>query len=278
MQGKLVERHSAPAVNQLSMIVVVILLGYLLLPYLEIPVQQISMRIFGVELVYEVQARTMVASLLAGLAAVGTHWLLAEHPNYRGQPLFLYTILPTLTAWILTVPLAQLEITARWWGLFFIGGALLMAVFTAEYISLDTRDKYYPFASMGLTALSFALYLFLAISLRAADIRLFTVSTTLALAGFLIALRSLYLRLNAAWHPLWSLAIALVVAQIAAGMHYLPLSPILFAIIMVALCYALVNVAETVIRKEPLRRVWIETGVLAVIMLLIGFFINRFLP
>ena len=271
------ERQALPSVNQLSMIVVVILFGYLILPYLELPLQEFTLRFLGFELIYELEVRSLIAILLAGLAAVGTNWLLSEHPYYHGQSLLLHAILPALTAWVATIPLSQIAPSMRWWGLFFMAAALLMIVFTAEYISLDPRDKRYSFATMGLTALSFGLYLFLAISMRGGEYRLLVSSTSLAVVSFPITLRTLYLRLNGERHFDWAIGISLVIGQVAVGLHYLPISPILFSVIMVALAYALVDAAEAVIQERPLRRVWIETGVIILIMFLIGVVFNRFL-
>jgi hypothetical protein len=276
-QTSRIERDSTPAVNQLSMIVAVILFGYLVLPYLELPPQEVSFNLFGIELLLELQVRSLVALLLAGLAAVGANWLLSVHPYYHGQSLLLHAILPALTAWIATIPLSQVAFDMRWWGLFFTAAALLMAVFTAEYISLDPQDKRYSFATMGLTALSFGLYLFLAISMRGGAYRLIVSSSSLALVSFPITLRTLYLRTEGEWHWTWAVGISLVIAQVAIGMHYLPLSPILFAIIMVALAYALTDAAEAIIQEKNLRRVWIETGVIVLIMVVIGALLGRFL-
>lgn len=276
-QTSRIQRDSTPAINQLSTIVVVILFGYLVLPYLELPPQEVSFNLFGIELLFELQVRSLVALLLAGLAAVGANWLLSVHPYYHGQSLILHAILPALTAWIATIPLAQVAFDMRWWGLFFTAAGLLMAVFTAEYISLDPQDKRYSFATMGLTALSFGLYLFLAISMRGGAVRLIVSSATLAVVSFPITLRTLYLRTEGKWHWGWAVGITLVIAQAAIGLHYLPLSPILFAILMVALAYALTDAAEALIQGRSLRRVWIETGVIVAIMVVIGVLLGRFL-
>lgn len=276
-QTSRIQRETTPVVNQLSTIVVVILFGYLVLPYLELPPQQIAFNLLGQELLLELQVRSLIALLLAGLAAVGANWLLSEHPYYHGQPLLLHAILPAMTAWIATIPLEQVAFNMRWWGLFFTAAALLMAVFTAEYISLDPQDKRYSFATMGLTALSFGLYLFLAISMRGGAVRLIVSSSTLALVSFPITLRTLYLRTEGEWHWGWAAGISLVIAQVAVGLHYLPLSPILFAILMVALAYALTDAAEAILQGRSLRRVWIETGVIVLIMVVIGVLLGRFL-
>ena len=276
-QPSRIQRETTPVVNQLSTIVVVILFGYLVLPYLELPPQQIAFNLLGQELLLELQVRSLIALLLAGLAAVGANWLLSEHPYYHGQPLLLNDILPAMTAWIATIPLEQVAFNMRWWGLFFTAAALLMAVFTAEYISLDPQDKRYSFATKGLTAVSFGLYLFLAISMRGGAVRLIVSSSTLALVSFPITLRTLYLRTEGEWHWGWAAGISLVIAQVAVGLHYLPLSPILFAILMVALAYALTDAAEAILQGRSLRRVWIETGVIVLIMVVIGVLLGRFL-
>lgn len=267
---KLEKRKELPNPDQLSIITAVILVGYLLLPYLEIPARQITVTLFGLHLVFELQFTTLVAFLLASLAAVGSSWLIQSHPRFKGQSVVIHTVLPALSAWVISIPLSHVEISLQWWVLFILAAAFLITVLTAEYISLDSSDENHAFASMGLTALSFALYLFLAIATCGAGLRLYIVTSTLGIAIFPIALRTLNLRLNGQWHFAWALGITLVVAQLAFALHYLPLSPILFGMIMLTFSFTMVNLAEAFIQGTHLRNVWIESGVIAIILILLG--------
>ena len=128
---------------------------------------------------------------------------------------------------------------------------------------------------MGLIALSFALYLFLAIATRGAGLRLYAVSSTLAIGIFPIVLRTLYLRLAGQWHFPWALGIALVVGQLSVGLHYLPLSPIFFGMLMLTVSFTLVNLAQNVIQEQPLRAVWFESAAMGLILVLIAVAVNR---
>ncbi|NSW52837.1 MAG: hypothetical protein HPY85_10055 [Anaerolineae bacterium] len=267
-------RRSLPNADQLSIVSGAILMGYLLLPYLDIPLRQITIRLLNLDLVFELQISVLVSLLMAAMTAVGAAWLLQNHPRYETQPLYLHVVLPALSAWVLSIPLAQAPFTPRWWGIFLLAAVLLITVLTAEYVSLDVQDERHTFATMGLTALSFALYLFLAIATRGAGLRLYAVSSTLAIAIFPISLRTLYLRLAGEWHVAWALGIALVVGQLAAGLHYFPLSPILFGMLMLTFSFTLVNLAQAVIRRQPLKGVWIESAAVAVILLAAGISLN----
>jgi hypothetical protein len=83
-----------------------------------------------------------------------------------------------------------------WWAVFAIGGGLLILVLIAEYIVIDPSDVRHTLAAAGLTALSFTLYLILAIVLRSAGLRLFWMLPALMLAAGLVSLRTLHLRLG----------------------------------------------------------------------------------
>lgn len=268
------KRQSLPSADQMSIVAGTLLMGYLLMPYLEIPAREFSVRLLNLNLMFELQFSLLVSLLLAAMSAVGVNWLLQNHPHYHGQPLFLHAILPALSAWVISIPLSQAEPGPQWWWLFLLAALLLVTVLTAEFISLDPQDTRHRFASMGLTALSFALYLFLAIAARGAGLRLYSVSSMLALAIFPITLRTLYLRLNGEWHLAWAVGISLVVAQLSAGLHYFPFSPILFGMVMLTISFTLVNLAEALIARHPLRSVWIESAVIAFILLITGILLN----
>ena len=268
------KRQALPNPDQLSIITAVILVGYLMLPYLEIPARQLSFNVLNLDLIFELQFSTLVALLLAALAAVGSSWLIQSHPQFNGQPILLHTVLPALTAWVISIPLSRVAISPQWWGLFILSALLLITVLTAEYISLDLSDERHAFASMGLTALSFALYLFLAIATNGAGLRLSAVATTLSIAIFPITLRTLYFRLNGQWHLEWAIGITVVIAQLAVSLHYLPLSPVLFGIFMLTAAFTLVNLAEAFILGNPLKNVWIETAVIALLLLILGIGLN----
>jgi hypothetical protein len=82
---------------------------------------------------------------------------------------------------------------------------LLILVFVAEYIVFDLSDARHVPAIVGLTAVSFALYLILIIAVRAAGLRLYLLLPALVIPIGLVSLRTLYLRLGGRWCLGWAL-------------------------------------------------------------------------
>ncbi len=150
--------------------------------------------------------------------------------------------------------------------MFAFGGTLLILVIVAEYIVVDLSDARHAPVTVGLTAVSFALYLILTIAARGAELRLYQLLPLVALPMFLVALRSLYLRLSGRWCFAWSLAIALVVTQIAVGLHYWPLPPLSFGLVMLGPAYALTNLAGSVEEGRPLRSIWVEPVIMLALL------------
>ncbi|KPL80812.1 hypothetical protein ADN00_01055 [Ornatilinea apprima] len=259
------ERQHLPDANRLSILASTILLAYAISPYVNIPPRSFGVTLFGAVYSLNFDFGLLLSLLVSMLAAVGADWLIRDHPELRETNTMQHWILPALTAWVLGVPLRNLQPGLEWWVVFAFGGILLILVFVAEYIVVDLADDLHAPAAIGLTAVSFALYLFLAISLRAAGLRLYTMLPTIVLSMALVALRTLYLRLNGRWCLVWGVAIAVIVGQFAVGFHYWPLSPLSFGLLLVGPSYALTSTAVLIEEKRPWQTLWIEPVVMLAI-------------
>jgi len=131
-------------------------------------------------------------------------------------------------------------------------------VFLAEYIVVEPSAPQYAIATAGLTALSFAVYLILTTALRFNGARLFLVAPALFIAAGLVSLRTLHLRISQKWEFNWALGIALVCMQIGAGLHYWPVSPVQFGLVLLGPLYALSNLTGNLLEGVPLRRAMTE--------------------
>ncbi len=235
------------------MLVATILLAYALTRFVNLPERLLAFQLAGIYLAFTINFQTIISLLTAALAATGMDWLLTDHPSLiedeeeqerpRWQLSFQHWLLPALTAWVIGVPLDNLANGPEWWIVFAMGGTLLALVFVAEYIVVDPADAHRPEATVGLTALSFALYLILAIAVRSANLRLYLMLPALITAIALVSLRTLYLRLGGRWTYTWALGIAMLVGQFATGLHYWPLSPIRFGLLLLGPAYALTSLA-----------------------------------
>ncbi len=241
-----------------------ILLAYALAQYVHLPAQHLPLRFAGVYVDLTINIDTLTAVLVAGLVASGMDGLLHTHPQRGRQSSVIHWLLPALSAWVLGLSLRLLRPQQTWWAGVLIGGVVLTLVCVAEYIVMGPQDALYPWAASGLTALGFGLFLALAMSLHTAEIRLLWRLPALAAGAALISLRVLHLRLAGSWAVWETYAAAALTMQTGAVLHYLPLSPARYGMMLLAPLYALVTWVEA--RAEGRARPWVEAGITALLL------------
>ncbi|MCJ7724281.1 MAG: hypothetical protein MUP03_09120 [Anaerolineales bacterium] len=256
------EYHHLTEADRVSVLTATVLLAYALTHLIEAPSYTLAMQLPGIYLTFNLSLNTITIILAACLTASGMDWLLRSHPAFSGRRTFENWLLPTLTVFIIGVALNLIPSSPLWWLGFAAGGVLLVLVFLAEYVVLDQANPNYPFASAGLTALSFTLFLILAVVLRYASARLYLLIPALLLAAGLVCLRTIHLRLSGQWEFAWATGISLVIMQLAAGLHYWPLTPIQFGLLLLGPLYALTSLATSYGEGIPIRRALVEPSVL----------------
>ncbi len=259
-----ISRHT-PNLERISVLAATLLFAYALSRLIALPTRVLAAELPGIYLEVEINFQTLLSLFVAGLAATGTEWLISDHPQNRASLKIDHWMMPTLTAWVIGVPLFQRSLSAYWWIEWLLGGGLLILVFIAEYIVVDPQDALYPVASVSLIALAYALYFLLAVTMRAAQLRLFILIPALSLAIGLTTLRTLHLRLRGVWALIPSGILTLVMLQLTAALHYLPLQPIPFGLALLGPAYALALLIEGVVAKKPWYQVAIEP------LLILGF-------
>ena len=207
--------------------------------------------------------KTLMGLLTAGLAATGMDWLLRGHPSLNGRLTFQWWFLPTLTTFVISVPLSILPEGQTWWIGFVISGVLIFFVFLAEYVVVDPDAPYYTLSVAGLTAISYTLFFVLSIALSSSGVRLFILLPALFVASTLTSLRILHLWMSGKWDFAWSLGIGLVSIQLAAGLHYWPLTPVQFGLLLIGPLYAVVNLAINLGESFSMRRAVLEPSIVA---------------
>lgn len=268
------ERKYLPDADQLGVLSSTILLAYALSHLIQAPEFNIEIQLPGFFFLLPLDMPTAMRLLIAGLAATGMDWLLRSHPSLHNRPTFQWWLLPTLTTFVVGVPLFILPHGPAWWTGFAISGLLIFFVFLAEYIVVDADAPYYPLAMAGLTAISYILFFILAVVLRYSEVRLFILLPTLFLAAGLASLRMLHLRFSGRWEYAWAAGIAFVCVQIAAGLHYWPVSPIQFGLMLVGPLYGLANLAANLGEDQPAARAAIEPAVATVLCWAAALFIR----
>ncbi|MEX1246947.1 MAG: hypothetical protein WEA61_00570 [Anaerolineales bacterium] len=231
-------RH-LPDGERLSAVMAVILLAYAVSRFVQLPGQTLGLELGGIYLPIEISINTMIAIVVAGLTATGTDWLLQADTGAAGRSRYRHWFLPAMTAWVISLLLANLPFNAQWWLGFGLCALFLLAVILAEYASSSTENHYYSLATQALTVLTLCLFLILAITVHAVALRLYLALPAIGLGVFTAASRLQLLRLGQRWQPLQAIGITFACAQIAAALHYLPVSVLGYGLGLLGLLYAL---------------------------------------
>jgi hypothetical protein len=250
-----------PDMNRLGLLTSTILLAFTLMRLIPAPAFNLELQLPGFFLDLPLNINSLMSLLTAGLTATGMDWLLRGHPSTNGRPTFQWWLLPTLTTLVISVPLSILPDGTAWWIGFAVSGILLFLVFLAEYIVVDADAPNYSSAMAGLTAISYTLFFILSVALRSSEARLFLLLPALFIASSLASLRILHLHISGRWEYAWSIGIGLVCIQIAAGLHYWPLTPIQFGLMLTGPLYGLVNLVINLGENIPARRAYLGTAI-----------------
>ena len=260
-----------PHFDRISVLAATTLLAYAMGRFVDLPVRTFEYQIWGIFLNIELNANTVVAVFVAGLTASGADWLIRQHPEIHEKSTLQHWVLPGLTALVLGAILNTLTQGVLWWIVFTIGAALLILVLLAEYMVVSPHDVSYPVAVAGLTALSFALFLVLAITLKNNGTRLFFLGPPLAISAGLISARYIYLRLNLQdnFTPdngrmalMAAVVIALITGQLATAFHYWSLSPIGFGLALLGPSYGLTNFVGNLTDGRDIRQALVEPALI----------------
>ncbi len=268
------QKRYLPDPNRIGLVTSTILLALALTRIIPSPEFSIEVQLPGFFLDLPLTISTAMNLLTAGLAATGMDWLLRGHPSLKGRGTFQWWLLPTLTTFVISAPLSILPDGRAWWIGFAVSGAFLFSVFLAEYIVVDADAPYYAASMAGLTAISYTLFFILAVALHSGGARLYLLVPGLFIAASLASLRILHLRFSGRWEYLWAFGIGLVCIQLASGLHYWPLSPIQFGLMLTGPLYGLVNFAGSLGENMPPRRAALEPAIVTALCWVLALFMR----
>lgn len=250
-----------PDANRIGLLTSTVLLALALARLIPSSGFNIEVQFPGFLLAVPLNITSIMGILTAGLTATGMDWLLRGNPSLKNRVTFQWWLLPTLTTFVISVSLTTLPSDQFWWVSFIFSGTFIFFVILAEYIVVDADAPYYSLSVAGLTSISYTLFFVLSIALNASGIRLFILLPALFIASLLASLRILYLRMSGKWEIAWSLGIGLVCVQLAAGLHYWPLTPIQFGLLLVGPLYGLINLVINLRENIPVRRATMSSSI-----------------
>ncbi len=242
--------HLVPNPAQVSILMAVAMLAYILMRYIDDPPQVINFQLPDFLFSISISYQTIIAILVAGMMASGMYWLIHNHPNVERGQTWHHVWLPALTTWATSTLLALVPAEEfTWWVVLILGGIVLAGVLAAEFISVDKEDVYYPAASFILTILAFCMYSAIILTWHNASYRLFIIFPASFVACGLLAMRILSLRIPDTGNLSYAAALAIVAAHIAASLHYLPLTSLQYTLINIGCAYSLISLVIN-LRKQ----------------------------
>lgn len=267
-------RARFPKTDRLSIVFAGIIMGYSLLPFVNVPPRRIAFNLLGILIAFNVDFANIISLITAGLAASGMDWILRDRGEFSFKDSFPHLILPALTAGSIGIPLGVVATGVNWWVILGFGSLLVLLTLVGEYVSTDQQHPYFPIAIMILTALSFSLVLIIAITIRAANLRLFLTASILPLVYAFFGMRVLQLRLGGVWPLKWTIVAGLISAQVTIALYYWPLSPIRFGLLLLAPCYALIGIASALEEGTSVEDIYLEPLVVMGLLILLAIFIG----
>lgn len=263
-----------PDPNRLGLLTAAVLLTLALGRLIPSQGFDLEVQLPGFLLALPINLTTLMGIFSAGLAATGMDWLLRGHPSLKGKTTYRWWFLPTLTTFVISVPLSILPGGPAWLVGLIVSGVLIFLVFLSEYIVVDPDAPYYTLSVAGITAISYTLFFVLAIALSSSGARLYILLPALFFASALTSLRILHLWLGGRWEFAWSAGIGLACVQLAAGLHYWPLTPVQFGLLLIGPLYGLINFAINLGENVSIRRATLEPSIVTALCWGLALFIR----
>jgi len=232
-------RQYLPNTDQISIIAATILLAYAMAGFISFPEQQLRLEFWSIYVVFSLNAQSIIMIVASILAATGSDWLIRSHPLWNNKNTLEHWALPLLTALVLGFLIGRFEGGTYGWISYILGAAFLMVVLISEYITVNPADVRYPIAVTNLLAITYFLYLIFCVLIRFLDYRLLYTLPSIFFATLLVSLRSFKLRQPQKWSFSEALFISLMTTQLAAALHYWPISPLSFGLCLFGVAYAL---------------------------------------
>ncbi|NMC47587.1 MAG: hypothetical protein GYA52_12250 [Chloroflexi bacterium] len=244
-------QHATIPSDRLSIISALIILNYAMMPFIYTAPTPLHFSLFGLIFDWRIKYADLLVLSAALFAAIGTYWLLYDHPNLNKGQIFIHLILPTLTAGAMSIPLNVISIGVAWWVVFAFGSILIILTLIAEYYSIDPHSSLFALARIILVPLAISLFLLLSISSRSAGYRLYL---QVLLLGTLFS--GIFTRLLAlsGVHEKKKVILAstLLFVQALIACHYLPLRSVPFGMVLSGFVAFLTSLPFT---QEPSKNI-----------------------
>ena len=251
-----------PDRDRLSATAALLLIAYGLARFAFLPSLGVDLPILGLVLTIEVNSRSVMVLLATALAVSGCDSVVRAHPM-AARGLARAWIVPALAALAFGDALARVPLSAGWWFGLAVATVSVLAAITLEFVLVDPSDSRAPPAAAALSGVALLALAAFFFDLRASGSRAVFLTPLVFAATAAVVGRILAAGPSGWPGARYPLAVGGIAGQLAFALHYWPLHPIQFALLLTLSAYlGLVFVRE--LRSGNLGpRTALELGVVA---------------
>ncbi|MCX7854446.1 MAG: hypothetical protein N2556_00455 [Anaerolineae bacterium] len=257
--------------DRLSVLIALILLTSVLFRFVQLPQVTRRFHLLGSPLEVNLTGGGLLVILVAGLAAMGTRYILAAHPDAPDRlprPLYFSWVLPGLLGGMAAylVELAPTEVV--WGGGLLLAMLLIGLAVAAEFAALSPRHPAATRARLGLNILAYLLALLFFYLIYRTRARSLVTATEVTLVAFLIALDLLGVaETRAARVVLYSAIVGLVVGEATWALNYWRLDNWTASLLLLLFFYLATGIAQQYLLDRLKPAVLLEFGLVTAAVL-----------
>lgn len=268
-----------PRYDRLSILVSLILFGFVVSQVIELPTRIISFVALGVPTTIYLSSRWFIGAILGVLAGAGTDSIVRSHPHARHTPtgyrlsywglpcaltLFSFFLLPLSTSKLLW--LVGLGLT----------GLSLSLIVIAQYHTIDQRDRYHDIARWVLNLTAYLTVVVSSSLIYGARVRSLLSATAIAVLGTVLSaevLRSPASRQDAKRTWLYASIVGLILGEVTWAVNHCSLSDLTGGGFLLLIFYVTSGLAGQHLRGKLARTALVEFAVVSVVGLGILYFV-----
>jgi hypothetical protein len=259
--------------NRLSVLVAVLLLGSVLLRFIELPEHVWEVQPLGSPLEIHVTGTWLLVALMVSLVCTGTNLILHDHPHveeYTGRPIYISWILPGVLAGLSAYLLTRAPTWPLWMGGLTLVGVGISLAISAEYSAVSPNAPGYPLARLALNVLAYLLAFTLFAIIYHSRTRSLVTGTLTLVTSTVLALDLL----SVADVPfrrvlLFAGIVGMITGESTWALNYWQISAWAGGLFLLLIFYIVVNVAHQYLLERLSASVLVEFTVVIVIVLTI---------
>ena len=260
--------------DRVLVLVALIALTPIALEVVELPTRSASITFLGSALSITLSTDSLLLVLMPVLTCAGVDWILRDHPDVRAGEipyLFPFWVAPAFAALTVAWLLTRISTWPLWVAVLLLGVIAIATLTFAEYVGLSPYARGYAVARLALTGVSYAIAfaLFTLIySARERSVISATITTVIAFGLALDLMAPHIVGLGTA--ATFSLVVGLLVGESIWALNYWNVSNWSAGVLMLAVLYVMIGLAQQYFQDRLTRQVLIEFGVVAAIAVIIA--------